>query len=62
MHGNTIKTIKSFDNTQEDNTANKFMKTAWEMSTCFIVLIIGLRVGTLCKTLDSIETMNFFVG
>ena len=51
-----------FNNTQEDNTENKVRKTGWEMRTCSIVLIIGLSVGVLYKSFDSIKTRNFFVA
>jgi len=51
-----------FNNTQEDNTENKFRKTGWEMSTCSIVFLIGLDVGVLRTTFDAIKTKNFFIA
>jgi len=37
-------------------------KLAGKMSTCSIVLIIGLGVGVLHKTFDAIKTRNFFIA
>jgi hypothetical protein len=50
-----------FKNTQEVNTENKVRKTVREMSTCYIVYIIGPSVGVLRKTSESIKKRNFFI-